>query len=240
MRTIVDVEGNLATTLQRTVAAIGERYGPADPVAVTTCDILPAPEDFRRLIDESFQPQAQALFWTQLVAAPAQMMGASSWKPAYGLRPNRDRASVAVYPGHLVIVRPQALRTDLTIYLLRLAYRYRNRELRQRRLRMILHGLGRLLTEDLNELLHFQPPTVTASLLYFTLRGYRRYCQGRATIGDVEQAIARAFLHRSARQSGPAQPVVFCLTDIVSFAKDIDTLDELAEFEAEGPVQASG
>ncbi len=153
--TIVDVEGNLATTLQKTVEAVGERYAPADPVAVTTCDILPAPADFRRLMDEAYHPHAQAMFWTQLVAATAQSMGASSWKPAYRLRPDRNQDPIAVYPGHLVIVPSPALRTDLTIYLLRLAYRYRNRELRQRRLRMTLHGLGRLLAEDLNDLLHF-------------------------------------------------------------------------------------
>jgi hypothetical protein len=235
---IVDIEGNLAATLQKTVEAVGERHNPRDPVAVTTCDILPTPDDFRRLMNDAYHPQAQALFWTQLVTAPAQSMGASHWKPAYWLCPDRHQPPVALYPGHLVIVRPQALRTDFTIYLLRLAYRYRNHELRQRRLRMTMRGLARLLTEDLHQLLRFQPPTLTSSLLYSALRGYRHYRQGRATIADVEQVIATAFLHRSAAQNGPAHPVVFCLTDIVSFAKDIDTFDELAEIEAAGPFPA--
>ncbi len=236
--TILDVNGNLAHTLQRTTDAF-RRYDAATPVAITSCDILPTAADFRQLLDEGFRPHQEALFWTQMVEGSASAMGASAWKPAYQLRPRPDAAPLRVYPGHLVIVRPHALRMELTIYLLHLAYRYRNRELRQRRLRMIARGLGRLLWEDMREVLRLQPPTVTTSLLAGSLKGFRNYRRGEATIGEVERTIASAFLHRVARNHGPARPVVFWLTHLVSFAKDIDTVDELAEVTAPG-LQATG
>ncbi len=232
---IVNAEGNLAMTLQRTAELVAERFAPEEPVALTTCDILPTATDFARLLEEGYWPHRDALFWTQLVHATPAAMGASAWKPVYPLRPRDEAPLLPLYPGHLVIVRPAALRMDLTIYLLNLAYRYRNRELWQRRLRMIAHGLGRLVLEDIREVLQLQPPIVTASLLYSTWRGYRSYRRKTATIDQVEQAIATAFLHRPARQTAGPRPVVFHLTEIVSFAKDIDTLEELAEITQESP-----
>jgi hypothetical protein len=232
---IVNAEGNLAITLQRTAEIVAERFAPEDPIALTTCDILPTAADFRRLIEEGYSPNRDAVFWTQLVHATPARMGASAWKPAYQLRPRKDSPPLPFYPGHLVIVRPAALRMDLTIYLLNLAYRYRNRELWQRRLRMIAHGLGRLILEDFREVFQMQPPVVTASLLYSTWRGYRDYRRKTATIREVEQAIATAFLRRPARQAAGPRPVVFHQTEVVSFAKDIDTLEELAEITPEPP-----
>ena len=129
-------------TLQQAIDAIRTRYSLSEPVAFATSDILPTAEEFCRLLDGSYLPHRDALFWGQFVAAEPDEMGASSWKPSYRFRPDDDRPPLNLYPGHLVIARPDALRLTVAVHLLSLAYRYRNRDLRQRYVRMVVAVCG--------------------------------------------------------------------------------------------------
>ena len=226
---IVDVEGNLAATLLGAIAALSGRCDAAAPVAFTTCDILPTADEFCRLLDESYGPHQGAMFWGQFVAAEPGEMGASSWKPSYRFRPAAGQPPRNLYPGHLVIARPQALRLRLAIYLLSLAYRYRNRDLRYRYVRMVARSLAHFLAEDLRNLVRGQLPLLTVSIPYHASTAYFKYRRGTGTVADFERAVGRGFLHRQYIPSADVRPVVFSVSPITSFAKDIDTVAEFAE-----------
>lgn len=199
------------------------------PVAVTTSDILPTAEEFRRLLDESYLPHQDAVFWGQFVAAKPEEMGASSWKPAYQFRPDHDRPPQNLYPGHVVIAQPDALRLPLAIHLLSLAYRYRNRDLHHRYAHMVARSLWRFLEEDVRNLFRVQLPVLTVSIPYHALNAFFKYRRGKASVGDFERAVAKGFLHRKYLHHAQNRPVVFSLSPIVSFGKDIDTIAEFLE-----------
>ena len=232
---VVDVEGSLAATLQQAIEAIRRRFCMSAPVAVTTSDILPTTEEIRRLLDESYLPHQDALFWGQLVAAEPAAMGVSSWKPSYYFRLDEDSPPQNMYPGHLVIVRPDALRLDLTIHFLRLAYRYRNRELHQRHVRMVVRSLWRLIQEDLKNLAAFQLPILTVSIPYHALAAFFKCRRRKATMADFERAVAKGFLHRKHLSDAHGRPVVFSVSSTLAFAKDIDTAAEFDEVAERGP-----
>ena len=107
--------------------------------------------------------------------------------------------------------------------------RYRNRDLRQRYVRMVARSLWQLLQEDVRNLFTFQLPILTVSIPYHALAAFFRYRRGKATVGDFERAVAKGFLHRRHLHDAHGRPVVFSLSPIRSFAKDIDTIDEFAE-----------
>jgi hypothetical protein len=225
---IVDVQGNLPATLACVRELVLTRFSPTAPVAFSTCDILPTSEEIRRLIETDYDPHAECAFWGQLVEARPEELGASAWKPAYRFRRN-DRGSMSVYPGHLVIVRPAALRIRLTNHLLQLAYRFRNRDLRHRHWQIASRGLGRLLWEDMRSLFSGKLPILTVSIPYHGLRGYYKLRRGQLTPQEFERRLAKTFLHRRFQKAANGRPVVFTVTRILSFAKDIDTIAELAE-----------
>jgi hypothetical protein len=137
-----------------------------------------------------------------------------------------------VYPGHLVIARPAALRIRLTNHLLKVAYRFRNRDMRYRHLQIVAHGLGRLVWEDFRQLFLGKLPVLTFSIPYHGLRAYYLWRRGGLTLPGFEHAICRTFLHRRYQGRNGGRPVVFARSRILSFAKDIDTVAELAELGA--------
>jgi hypothetical protein len=242
---LVHVEGNLAATLAVVHEVAMSRFDSAEPLALSTCDILPTPEEIRQLLRESYQPHAACCFWGQVVEARAEELGASGWKPAY--RVKRDDAEderadgpdssemLSVYPGHLVIVRRAALRIGLTNHLLKVAYRFRNRDMRWRHVQIAACGLGRLMWEDIRQLFTGRAPFLTFSIPYYGLRAYYRWRRGELTLRDFERAIARTFVHRRYQGQNGGRPVVFARTRILSLAKDIDTVAELAELGAGVP-----
>ncbi len=226
---IVDVEGNLVRTLERVMETIQDRFDISKPVALSSCDILPSVDDFRTLLSESYGPRSNCQFWWQLIEASATQLGASRWKPAYHLPEAAGESEKRLYPGHVVIVRPEALRLRLANRLLQLAYQYRNRLLRKRFLGITLRMLGTLVAEDMRNLKSGQLPTLTFSVPYFGLSAYFKYQRRHLTVRDFEQAVSHVFLHRAFQQGDDGRPVVCSISPLVSFAKDIDTVAEFEE-----------
>ena len=107
---VVDAEGSLVVTIRTAMRAITQRFDPAQPVAIMACDVLPTVEELQAVLDDDYQPHRQCMFWWQLVPATRQQLAASHWKPAYPIRPTPDSEPLTLYPGHLVILRPQSLR----------------------------------------------------------------------------------------------------------------------------------
>lgn len=225
---IVDVEGNFADTLDRTVEAIRERYPMHSPVAVCACDILPTAKELAMLLETNYDSVGSCVFWGQLIQAEASEMGAGSWKPSYALRA-QGVGMIHLYPGHLVILRPEALRFEVTTRLLHLAFRHRNQPLWRRAIGMNLRGLGMLAWQDLRNLARFQMPRLTFSIPYNCLSAYFRYSRGSLSIAEFEEVFTKTFVHRDFYHSAGNHPVVFVVTRILSLAKDIDTQAELDE-----------
>ena len=189
------------------------------------CDILPTSSEITNLLTTEFDPHADCCFWWQWIAAEVESLGASAWKPRYAIRRGLDIPPETVYPGHLVIFRPQTVRLELLMRLLTLAYRYRNSPLRQRVWPMLSRGLGLMLAEDLRNLGHGQLPILTVSIPWHLARAYHEFQTGRLTVPSLERHAAQVLLHRRFRHS--RRPVVISVSPILSFAQDIDTQAEL-------------
>ncbi len=234
---VVDAEGSLVVTIRTAMRAITQRFDPAQPVAIMACDVLPTVEELQAVLDDDYQPHRQCMFWWQLVPATRQQLAASHWKPAYPIRPTPDSEPLTLYPGHLVILRPQSLRVGLASSLLELAYRYRNRDIRRRYIPLALRSLSRLLAEDLRNLFRLQLPVLTVSLPCRGLWGYYRFRRGKLTLAQCETNLARLLLHRQYHHAAGGRPVVVAISPVLSLAKDIDTHGELAEAIMAGPAE---
>ncbi len=150
---------------------------------------------------------------------------------AIGCPPLSGQTPRRLYPGHLVIARAEALRFPLINRLLELAYRYRNRVLEKRYLGITMGAVGTLLRQDIRNVFQWQLPVLTWGVPWRGLRGYYRYRRGRATLGDVEDFLTHAFLHRRFHSLAGGRPLAISTTSLVAFAKDIDTKAELEELQ---------
>lgn len=225
---VVDVDGNLAETLRAVRNEMLSLPDPAQPVAIIACDILPTSHELMELVETCYRPHAQSCLWGQLIAVEPTAMGASSWKPAYSFPPEPGAEPRTMYPGHLVIVRPVAVRIRLLNHLMQLAYRHRNLKLRRRPFPMITKGLGQLIREDCRNLLRGQLPVLSVSIPWHCLTAFFRFQRRQLSVSEFSRTVMKVFLHRDVHESD-SPPVVFSTTSLTSFAKDIDTKDELAE-----------
>lgn len=225
---IVDVEGTLADTLTAVRNEMRKKSDLMQPIAITSCDILPSIEEIHELMETCYAPHSNTCFWGQLVTVEADAMGESSWKPAYRFPSEDGSESHTMYPGHLVIVRPAAIRLRLMIHLLQLAYRHRNLRLRSRPVPMILKGIWRLIGEDCRNLARGQWPVLSLAIPWNCFTAFWRFQRKSLSVSRFSKTVARIFLHRDYHRA-QSPSVVFSTTGIQSFAKDIDTEDELAE-----------
>lgn len=232
---ISHVAGSMIHSLRCLTDIMQERFSGSQPVAVTPCDILPSSTDFQQLLDEDYARHADAIFWWQMIEGQPSAMGACAWKPSYRLPPNVGQVPRSLYPGHLVIARTCALRFPLMNRMLELAYRYRNRVLEKRYIGMTCRVLGTLMVQDLCNLPRLQVPMLTFQVPSLGLRGYFRYRRGKATLREVENFLAKSFLHRRFHGAAGGRPVVISISSLLSFAKDIDTQAELDELDSAGP-----
>lgn len=226
---IVDTDGDLLSTITAFTGLMSQRYADR-PVAVSACDILPTGADFRELLDQEYAPNAGSGLWWQLIEAEPAEMGASRWKPSYGLRLSPDRPPLNLYPGHLLILRSGAVRLDWFNRFLMLAYRFRNRSVYERVVRITLRAMGLWLADDLRSLGAFRWPGRIVAAPYGIFRTYFRYRRGRLTVAGLAAELARQVMVPGSTAPGvPA--VAMVVTRLRSFAKDIDTRQELEEIQ---------
>ena len=225
---IVDVTGSLADTLSVLRDELYRNSDLNEPVAFIACDILPSVEELRAIIETGYAAHTDSCLWGQLVRAEPDAMGASSWKPRYHFQSEDGGEPLTLFPGHLIVARPSALRLRLTNHLLQLAYRHRNLNLRRRPIPMIFKGLGRLIREDFRNLFRGQLPILTWSIPWHCLTAFQKFQKGQLTVSGFSRSVMKVLLHRDRHQTDPPA-VVFSLSDACSFAKDIDTQVELDE-----------
>ena len=223
---IVDTSGDLLSTITAYTGLMTRRY-PDRPVAVSACDILPTAMEFRELLDGLYRPYADSGLWWQLIAAEPAEMGASSWKPSYLIRPARDEPPLNLYPGHLLILRSGAVRLDWFNRFLMLAYRFRNRSVYERTVRITLRVLGLWLADDIRRVASLRWPGRVVAAPYGIFRTYFRYSRGSLTVPELAAELARQIMVPDG--TPPAHSAAMVVTRIRSFAKDIDTRQELEE-----------
>ena len=229
---ISDTSGDLLATVTELTRLLTERYRDR-PVAVSACDILPTAADFRNLLDESYAPYVNSGLWWQMIAADPEEMGVSRWKPSYRMRLSPKEPLLNLYPGHLLILRGSAIRLDWFERFLMLAYRFRNRGLYQRIIRITLRVMRLWLADDLRRVASFQWPGRIVAAPYGIFRLYVKYCLERVTVPDLTEELTRQIMVPGGIR-GLDHPVAIPVTRIRSFAKDIDTRPELEEILRDG------
>lgn len=222
-----ETSGELLATVSALNDLLTRRYENR-PVAISACDILPTAADFRDLLDHSYQPYVDSGLWWQLIAAEPAEMGASSWKPNYRMRLTPDDPLLNLYPGHLLILRPGAVRLNWLNRFLMLAYRFRNRSVYERMIRITLRALGLWLVDDLRGVASFHCPGRVVAAPYGIFKAYLRYRLERFTVRDLSTELSRQIMVPG-HMPGIAPRAAVVVSRIRSFAKDIDTHQELAE-----------
>ena len=226
---IVDVEGSLATTLTHTYQFMKRRFHHQDPVAISACDILPTGDEIRGLLETNYDLNADACLWWQLINADPDTLNASSWKRSYRMRREDNEPLMPLYPGHLVVIRVGALRMRVINSILQIAYWYRNRDLRTRHIQLAAESFRRLLAEDLRSLASLKLPLFSVSIPFRGLSAYYKMVRKQLTLHDLEDLVSGTIVRRAFRRSAQGRPVRVTVTDIMAFAKDIDTKAEFAE-----------
>lgn len=228
---LIDTDGELGVNLRAAMEGAQRRTGSAT-VAFTTCDILPERADLERLVAD-FRRRAPLPFWMPVIRVPADpaRLGASAWKPQYRFAPEPGAEPVATLPGHLIIVRPDALRLPLIYKLFELAYRTRNRSVTYRLVVMTARVLTTLLWRDLRHLASLEWPTATWEVVGNGFRIARALQAGSAASEDVARLVSNIFVRHQARRDPALRPGALSVLEGLSFAKDADTEEEAREIE---------
>jgi hypothetical protein len=239
---IIDTDGHIGENILAAVSHVRERHGEDARVAFIACDILPSADEIRRLAELLADgclvdpppprpgiPPPAALAIS--IVRAEEDLGASAWKPRYRVRPAPGAPPISVLPGHLGIAWPSRLRMGLLHRLFTLAYRERNRGYSTRTRAILLRILGTLLRRDLLNVLRLQPPTLTWSVLRHGLGTYGRWRRGDLDIEGFARGVGAVLVRRKHFRAEGARAVRVVTSDILSFAKDLDTVEECAELE---------
>jgi hypothetical protein len=125
-----------------------------------------------------------------------------------------------------LVADPDALRLDLVLQLLAIAYRTRNRSIATRRRAMVSQVMLSLLSQDALSLLRLRPPIFTATVLTNGLGLARELRSGMALRSDLEQRVAKIVIARRYRKRFPDHGVSLPILPALTWAEDVDTKEE--------------
>ena len=240
---IIDTDASVGQNVQAAINGVCAIHGDDTRIAFLSCDILPTPTELSEvmaglIVREGGEdaPSMPALSLS-LVLVPEDL-GASVWKPRYVIRATRDDEPVAFLPSHLGVAFPKKLRTGLLFRTIELVYQERNRDYEQRRRDIVLRLLGVLLWRDLMNLLRLHPPTLTYSAIRYGLGAFMAWRRNELTVEQLATGIEKMVVHREYHCKPASGCVRIIVTPHVSFAKDIDTREELDEVDQQ--VRRSG
>ena len=222
---IVDTDGSVADNLRATL-----QHHPGGPIAILASDVLVRAPDLshlRRLFDDV----SPCALWCPFVRVPEdpRTLGAFGWKPKYRVRPQGEPDPVAILPGHLCIFDPQTIDLALLFQLLDLTYATRNASVGERKRTMLRKVLGSLLARDLGRLVRLRAPHRTWRVVHSGLRLAKRLRGPGIALDELEHLIGRIFrADDTPAELGFRYPLV----DMLSLAKDADTVDEARELGA--------
>jgi hypothetical protein len=225
--TLVDTDGSFGQNLEVGIERI-RREHPGSPIAAATCDVVPEQSDLVGMIAH-YRAHTPCDLWFPLVRVPedARVLGESAWKPRYRVVEGAG-GSVGVLPGHLAIFDPEAMRLELALRLLQLAYESRNRSVGFRSRYLLRKILGTLVAHETAEMLHGRLPWLLADVVH-CLRAAPRLRRGELPSADLDRALRRLFVRPAHRRAHPERRVLLPILDGLSLARDIDTVEEAVE-----------
>lgn len=228
----IDTDGGFGRNIQVGVETARRLHGDG-PLAITTCDIVPDPDEMQTVVTD-FWDHSPLDFFFPLIEAPRdpERLGASGWKPQYHVTPEGVSGPVPVLPGHLAIFDSAALRWKFMYRLMELAYRTRNRPILYRNTYMARRLLWIMLVQDLIHLLNLRLPTFTWDTLLSGTWAARRLKEKVIKQSELELAIRRMFIKRRHRRKYPERRVRMPVVNAMSLARDIDTQEEALAFGA--------
>ncbi|HVS65192.1 MAG TPA: hypothetical protein VMT85_17000 [Thermoanaerobaculia bacterium] len=220
---VIDTDGGFGRNIASAIEFARKRH-PGSSLAMSTCDILPEPDELRSLI-EDYLRELPCDFWFPIIAVDERELGASEWKPRYQLVP-RSGQPVSVLPGHLVVFDPEAMRLRFLYRLLQVGYSTRNRSVLHRRTAFVRHLLLSVITQDLLHLVTLRVPNVTWDTWRYGYFAARRLRDGTLTQDELETVIRRMFVRRRHRKRHPNRRARLPILRGMSLARDIDTREE--------------
>lgn len=229
---VIDTDGHVGQNIRAAVNLVRERHGRRARLAFMACDILPEAEEIAELADQLTRLSAPGeeipALALSFIAAEAPL-GASSWKPKYRIRTGPNAESHILLPGHLAVAWPARLRMGLLYRLLDLFYRERNKDYDQRRRAIIARILLTLLGRDFFNLIRLKPPTLTYTVLRHGLGTFMRWRRNQLDLEGLAHGCAAIIVRRRYFRRWRSRCVRIATTPLLSFAKDIDTEEELGE-----------
>ncbi|MEM9597552.1 MAG: hypothetical protein AAGD06_25010 [Acidobacteriota bacterium] len=227
---IIDTDASFGENLRSAVDAVSRELDP-DLLAFTTSDILPTEADLRRIVDD-IRSHLPLDFW-MLQCRVDRDLGASAWKPRYRLQPADEDHPVPVLPGHLVIGNPGVVRVEMVYRLFEMLYRTRNRSLRYRVFHLTRRLLWGFFLDDLRSLASLRLPRMLWEVVINSLVAAVRLARG-IRIPEIEDRMRRVYIRPEHRRRYPDRRGRVAVLDALSFAKDIDTVEEAREVERHG------
>lgn len=231
---VIDTDGSVGDNVQAAINGVTADCGQDSRIAFLSCDVLPTASELSELMagllvrEGGEDVDSMPALAISLVTAP-ENLGASVWKPRYVIRSSDGDDPIPFLPSHLGVADPKKLRTGLLFRTIALVYRERNRDYEQRRRDMVVRLLGVLLWRDLMNVLRLHPPTLTYSAIRYGLGAFRAWQKKQLTIDELATAIEKMIVHRQYHRKPASGCVRIVITPHMSFAKDIDTKEELDE-----------
>ncbi len=227
---VFDTDGPFGSNIRVGVESMRARH-PEGPLAMATCDILPKTEEVELALDD-YRAHAPSDLWFPAVPTPVDQnrLGESAWKPRYriptGAIVNGEREAIAVLPSHLAIFDPDAMRLRFVYQLLETAYNSRNRPVLDRRAFVVRKMLTGILYRDLLNLVGLRLPTLTWDTVVHGSRAALKLHRGKLEHAGIEDNIRRIFTRREHRKAHPERKVRVPFLEVMSLARDIDTIEE--------------
>jgi len=227
--TVIPTDGSFGRNVKVAMDRVRALH-PGARIGFTTCDIVPDAADLARAAERlGAEPAADVWFPLIRVAEGNAGLGASAWKPSYRVRVGQGDETVRILPGHLVVVRPEAIRWDFFDRLLDEGYGTRNRGVLLRRTQMIRRLLGAVGSAEFRSLKAGVAPTLTLALLRIALWGARGLAAGKLSPETLERLTDPLFVDPAHRRAHPQGGFRLPILDAPSLALDIDTEEEAKE-----------
>jgi hypothetical protein len=121
------------------------------------------------------------------------------------------------------------MRLGFVYRLLRLAYSERNRDYSRRQWTILARIIWGLLWRDFVNLFRLQPPTLTYTIVRYGLGTFSRWRRGDLDLEGLALGFAAVLVKRKHFRRWGANCVRIATSPILSFARDLDTQEEVDE-----------
>jgi len=227
---LLDTDKSFGVNIRNAVEQVHAEY-PDKPVAFITCDVLPEPGELQ-LAMEDYRLGRETDLWFPLIRyANDGVLGSSDWKPKYSVTPDAQGEPVSILPGHLVIVRPAAIRRRFLYRLMNVTYNTRNRAVLYRTWVLFLRLAGAMTREDFSALMEGRLPRLWFRALRDGIYAGFSLSRGGTPVSELERIADNLLIWPHCRAQWTERGVRAPVLDALSLARDIDTREEASEFD---------